>query len=178
MNFSRLEKRICGYLGIRPTQKTAQTDAAIRGCVAELEKISHFRYIYKLFATPPEFLKKPPYTEYLKGSRGVIVAAMTLGGEVDRRVKFYERADAARAVVLDACAGAYLEELSDEYEKGLGEALSYRFCCGYGGSSTDDLKYIFEILQPEKIGLTLNEKNYMLPSKSMAGVIAVVGGKE
>ncbi|MDE6001192.1 MAG: hypothetical protein K2G96_02585, partial [Clostridia bacterium] len=39
-----------------------------------------------------------------------------------------------------------------------------------------DIKYIFEILKPEKIGVTLSETNYMLPSKSMAGVIAV-GGK-
>ena len=39
-----------------------------------------------------------------------------------------------------------------------------------------DLKFIFEILHPEKIGITLNESDFMLPSKSMAGIIAL--GKE
>ncbi|MDE5896554.1 MAG: ABC transporter substrate-binding protein, partial [Clostridia bacterium] len=83
------------------------------------------------------------------------------------------RTDAARAIVLDACANAYLEELSDDYERRLHPDLSYRFCPGYGGSSVNDLKEIFRILKPEKIGLSLTESNYMLPCKSMAGVIAV-----
>ena len=173
MNFSKLNKRIYSYLGFRSVGRSAETDAAIYDCVEELEKLSHFRYIYKFFETPPKFLNKQPYLDYLKGSKGVIVAVMTLGGEVDRRIKFYERADAAKAVVFDACASAYLEELSDEYESGLGLNLSYRFCPGYGGSSVSDLKYIFEILSPEKAGISLTENNYMLPGKSMAGIVAV-----
>lgn len=173
MNFLRLNKLIYTYLGFRSVAKNAETDAAIKACLDEIEKLSHFRYIYKLFKTPPEFLKKQPYAEYLSGSRAVLIAAMTLGGEVDRRIKYYERTNAAKAVTLDACASAYLEQLSDEYERGLGEDLSYRFCPGYGGSDAGDLKYIFEILQPEKIGLSLTETGFMLPSKSMAGIIAV-----
>lgn len=173
MNFSRLNKSIYGYLGFHSVERNAETDAAIKECLGELEKLAHFRYLYKLFQTPPEFLNKQPYTDYLNGSDGVIIAAMTLGGEVDRRIKYYGRTDAAKAVTLDACASAYLEELSDEYERGLGENLSYRFCPGYGGSSAGDLKYIFGILKPEKIGLSLTESGYMLPCKSMAGIIAV-----
>lgn len=173
MNFSKLNKQIYAYLGFHSKTVTAVADEAISECLEELEKISHFRYIYKFFQAAPEFLQKQPYTDYLKGSDGVIIAAMTLGGEVDRRIKYYERTDAAKAVTLDACASAYLEELSDEYEKGIGENLSYRFCPGYGGSDAGDLKYIFEILKPEKIGLSLTETNYMLPCKSMAGIIAV-----
>lgn len=173
MNFSKLEKRIYSYLGFRSVEKNAETDAVIRDCMEELEKLAHFRYIYKFFEAPPQFLAAQPYAEYLAGSKGVIVAIMTLGGEADRRIKFYERADAAKAVVLDACASAYLEELSDDYENGLGLNLSYRFCPGYGGSSVSDLKYIFGILNPEKAGISLTENNYMLPSKTMAGIIAV-----
>lgn len=142
-------------------------------CMQELEGLAHFVYDYKFFDSPPAFLNKPPYSEYLKGSRGVIISVMTLGGEVDRRIKFYERTNAVKAVVLDACASAYLEELSDEYEKTIANNLSYRFCPGYGGSDVSDLKYIFEILKPEKKGITLTETDYMLPSKSMAGIIAV-----
>ena len=153
--------------------RSAETDALIGECLEELKTLAHFRYVYRLFDTPPEFLCVQPYTDYLRGSSGVIVAVMTLGGETDRRIKFYERTDAARAIVLDACANAYLEELSDDYERRLHPDLSYRFCPGYGGSSVNDLKEIFRILKPEKIGLSLTESNYMLPCKSMAGVIAV-----
>lgn len=170
---SQLENRIYSYLNFRAAGKNKETDAAILSCIDELKELAHFVYDYKFFKNPPAFLNKPPYIEYLSGSTGVIIAVMTLGGEVDRRIKFYERTDAARAVVLDACASAYLEELSDEYEKTICKSLSYRFCPGYGGSDAADLKYIFEILQPEKKGVTLTETNYMLPCKSMAGIIAV-----
>ncbi len=173
MNSSKLEKRIYSYLGFRNVGRNAETDAVIQDCMEEIKKLSHFRYIYKFFEAPPKFLNAKPYADYLAGSKGVIVAVMTLGGEVDRRINFYERTDAAKAVVFDACASAYLEELSDEYEDGLDLELSYRFCPGYGGSSVSDLKYIFGILNPEKIGISLTENNYMLPSKSMAGIIAV-----
>lgn len=173
MNFSKLNKSIYSYLGYRSVGRNAETDEAISGCLEELEKIAHFRYIYKYFESAPEFLQKQPYTDYLKGSSGVIVSAMTIGGEVDKRIKYYERTNASKAIVMDACASAYLEELSDEYEKGIADNLSYRFCPGYGGSDAGDLKYIFGILHPEKIGLNLTETDYMLPCKSMAGIIAV-----
>ena len=170
---SRLEKRIYSYLNFRGAQKDKKTDAEILKCMRELEELAHFVYDYKFFDSPPVFLKKAPYSEYLSGSSGVIIAVMTLGGEVDRRIKFYERTDAAKSVVLDACASAYLEELSDEYERTIADNLSYRFCPGYGGSDVGDLKYIFEILQPGKRGIILTETNYMLPCKTMAGIIAV-----
>ncbi|MDE6105080.1 MAG: hypothetical protein K2G38_05330 [Clostridia bacterium] len=159
-------------------QKSKQTDALIAQCLDELKGIAHFRYTYKCFEAAPEFLKRAPYAEYLKGSSGLFIAVMTLGAEADAKIKLYSRTDAAKAIVFDACASAYLEYLSDEYEKGLGDNLSYRFCVGYGGSDISDLKYIFDIVKPEKIGVTLTSANYMLPSKSMAGIIAVGNGAE
>lgn len=178
MNISELSKRAYAYLGFHGVGESEEIEKAVSECFAELEKIAQFRYLYRFFQTPPEFLNKPCYADYLKGNRGVILAVMTLGGEADRRIKYYGRADGAKAVVLDACASAYLEELSDEYERGIDGNLSYRFCPGYGGSDVSDVRYIFDLLKPEKIGLTLTDTGYMLPSKSMAGVIAVGGGSE
>ena len=176
MNFSRLKQNAYAYLGFRSVVPDESTDAEIDGEFEEVEKFAHFGYLYKHFDTPPEFLNKQPYTDYLTGSTGVILSVMTLGGEIDRRINIYEKTDKRKAVIFDACASAYLEELSDEYERGIADNLSYRFCPGYGGSSVEDLKYLFGILQPEKIGVSLTESGYMLPCKSMAGVIAV-GGK-
>ncbi|MDE6613283.1 MAG: hypothetical protein K2K28_01865 [Clostridia bacterium] len=173
MNSSKLINQIYAYLGFHSMQKDEQTDSLIAQCLDELKGIAHFRYIYKYFQTPPDFLKCSPYEEYLKGSSGVFLSVMTLGTEADAKIKFYSRTDAAKALVFDACASAYLEYLSDDYEKGLGDNLSYRFCPGYGGSDVGDLRFIFGLVKPEKIGVTLNSTNYMLPSKSMAGIIAV-----
>lgn len=173
MNFSDLKPQIYNYLGFRGVGESETTDRLIFESLGELEKIAQFNYIYRLLDSPPDFLKKEPYASYLSGARGVIVSAMTLGLGVDRRIKSLSRSDMTKAAVLDACASAYLEARSDEFEKTLGDDLGYRFCPGYGGSSVEDLSYIFEILRPEKIGISLGESNFMTPAKSMAGIIAV-----
>lgn len=175
MNYSKLKPQIYSYLGYHGVGASEETDALILDCLKELEKVQTFRYRYKAFGEIPAFLLKEPYLEFLKGTSGVVLSVMTLGTEVDRLLKLYARTNAARCVVFDASASAYLEYRSDEYEKTIG-GLSYRFCPGYGGSSVGDIRYIFELLQPEKIGMTLLENNYMLPSKSMAGVLGIGGG--
>ena len=173
MNFSDLRSQIYNHLGFRGVKTSAETDALIMSCLSELEKTAQFNYLYKAFETAPGFLKKPPYEEFLQGCDGVILSVMTLGAKTDRHINRLLRTDMSRGVVFDACASAYLEVRSDEYEKILGDNLTYRFCPGYGGSSIEDLRYIFELVHPEKIGISLNESNFMLPSKSMAGVIGI-----
>lgn len=177
MNYSELKPQIYAYLGFHGVGASEETDALISECLFELEKIQSFRYLYKAYETPPAFLLKEPYLEYLKGSTGVVLGVTTLGAEVDRKIKILARKSMAKSVVTDAVASAYLEYRSDEYEKGIGN-LNYRFCPGYGGSSVEDLRDIFALLRPEKIGVTLLDNNYMLPSKTMAGVMGVGGKKE
>lgn len=173
--FETLRPRIYNYLGFHKMGRSPETDALVADCVAELEKTARFRYIYTVEETVPGFLKKPPYSEFLEGASGVMISAMTLGIEVDKKINRLFHTDVSRGAAMDASASAYLEYLSDKKERELG-AGGPRFCPGYGGSSVSDLKFIFEILHPEKIGITLNESDFMLPSKSMAGIIAL--GKE
>ena len=161
------------YLGFHGVSASPETDLLIAESFKELESLSRFRYIFMTFSSPPEFLNKEPYSDYLKDSEGVIISAMTLGIEVDRKINRLFRTDMPKAVVLDACASAYLEFLSDMKEKTLGDNLATRFCPGYGGSDVSDLREIFKILHPEKIGITLTPTDFMLPLKSMAGMIAI-----
>ena len=173
MNFSDIRPQIYSYLGFHGTADSNDTDTLISSCLSELERAAQFNYLYKAYEEIPEFLQKPPYIEFLRGCTGVILSVMTLGAEVDKRINRLLRTDMSRAVGFDACASAYLETLSDEYEKNIGNSLTYRFCPGYGGSSVEDLRYIFDLLHPEKIGVTIGESLFMLPSKSMAGVIGI-----
>lgn len=172
-NFSELKAQVYSYLGFRGVGASEETDALISNCLEELEKCAQFNYLYRAFEEPPTFLNKEPYATFLKNTQGVILSVMTLGAEADRRIAKYMRTDMGRAVVLDACASAYLEQRADAYEKTIGDNLTYRFCPGYNGSSVEDLKDIFAVLRPERIGVTLTEENFMLPAKSMAGVIGV-----
>lgn len=173
MNYSDIKPQIYSYLGFRQVEESASTDALICECLDELNGLVRFKYLHETFDKLPEFLCKDPYISFIEGCFQVILSVMTLGVEVDRRIKYLSRTDMTKSVIMDACASATLERLSDEYEKTLGENLTYRFCPGYGGSDVSDIKYIFKILKPERIGVTLNDSNYMLPSKSMAGIIGV-----
>lgn len=173
MNFSELKPSVYNYLGFRSVEPSEETDELIMSCLAQIEKTAQFNYLYKVPDTIPDFLQKKPYSDFLSGTKGVILCVTTIGAEVDRMIHRLMRTDMTKGVVFDACANAYLEAKADEFEKTLGNDLTYRFCPGYGGSSVDDLKYIFRLLRPEKIGVTLNENNFMLPAKSMAGVIGI-----
>ena len=173
MNFSELKAQIYSYLGFRGVGESKETDELILSCLSDLEKIAQFNYLYRYFEELPEFLSHPGYRELLEGTTGVILSVMTLGAEVDKYLNRLSRIDMGKAVVFDASASAYLEAKSDEFERGIGKNLTYRFCPGYGGTSIADLREIFALLRPERIGITLNESNFMLPSKSMAGVIGV-----
>lgn len=172
-SFSDIKPQIYNYLGFKGVQPSPETDSLILSCYAEVEKTARFNYLYKAFDAIPEFLRKPPYADFLSGTTGVILCAMTIGADIDRLTRRYSRTDMTRSVIFDACASAYLEARADGYEKTIAENLTYRFCPGYGGSSVDDLKHIFALIHPEKIGITLNENSFMLPSKSMAGIIGI-----
>lgn len=177
MNSSELKAQIYAYLGFHGVARDGETEELITQCLAELDGLHRFRYLYEIFGDFPAFVQKEPYRSYLFGCTGVILSVMTLGAEVDRRIKYLGRTELARSLVMDACASALLEKLSDDYEgalgNSLGKPLTYRFCPGYGGSDVSDIRFIFEALKPEKIGIALLESNFMLPSKSMAGVIGV-----
>lgn len=177
MNYSDLSAAVYAYLGFRGVGRDADTDALIGECLKELETLCAFRYRYARFTEFPPFLKQEPYRAYLAGCNEVLVSVMTLGAVVDRRTAYYSRANMVKSVVFDAAASAYLEALSDQFEAELSKELNIpftpRFCPGYGGSDISDVRRIFEILPPEQTGVTLTESNYMLPSKSMAGVIGM-----
>ncbi len=173
MNFSDLKPAVYSYLGFKGVRESGETDALIDSCLGELEETAQFRYLYRSFEDCPAFLKKQPYAEFLSGCTGVILSVMTLGAGVDMRINRLARSDMARSVVFDSCASAYLEYRSDSFEASLGAELTSRFCPGYGGSPLSDIGEIFSLIRPEKIGVTLNENYFMLPSKSMAGVIGI-----
>lgn len=173
MNYSEIIPGVYNYLGFRGVEPSREVETQIKSCLDELEAQAQFNYIYKSFSELPEFLNKEPYAGFLSGCKGVMLSAMTLGSGTDLKIKRLFRTDVAKAAIYDCSASAYLEYMSDEFEKTLGDDLTYRFCPGYGGSSIEDLREIFKLIDPGKIGITLNESCFMLPAKSMAGVIGI-----
>ena len=91
--------------------------------------------------------------------------------------------DMAKAVVLQACAAAMLEEYLDERQDQIaeellkeGKYLRPRFSPGYGDFSIEHQGQMLDA--PKKIGLTMTEGNMLTPIKSVTAVIGVSTHRE
>lgn len=172
MNSSELHGRACAYLGCYG-EPTAQMLEMVDECLAQARQLSRFRAVGKEYAELLPFLKQEPYLSFLAGCRGYALVAMTLGAEAERRVRALMTLDPVRAVVLDACASALVEEEGDLWEERFGKDRTFRFCPGYGGSSIRDNAVILDELDASRIGIALLPSGMMAPQKSMAGIIGL-----
>ena len=170
-----LYRAACSYLGCR-TAPSEEMLAMVGGGLEEARRISRFRAVGKVFSEPLPFLRQEPYLSFLAGCTGYALVAMTLGIEIERRIRTLFVTDPVRAVVLDACASALIEQEGDAWEERFGTPRTFRFCPGYGGSSAEDIRPIFEALSPERIGMQIVGAGLMAPQKSMAGIVGI--GKE
>ncbi len=112
-----------------------------------------------------------------------IVFCATVGIELDRLIKKYERIAPSKAVMLhafgservEALCDAFCDDIKAEYGK-FGMKCCARFSPGYGDFDIKFQKDIFRALDiPKNIGVSLNDNLFMTPSKS---VTAIIGLKE
>ncbi len=164
------------YLGYRKIVPDKKTLDLIDECIKEIESISRFKYIYKEYYEILPFLTlNKNYLKFLEGCSSYLFVAMTLGIDVDRRLTLYQKTDMTKSLIFDCVASAYIEEVSNEYEKNNlpYEIKSYRFCPGYTNTSFLDNQEIAKYLDVHKIGINFLESGLMVPLKSMVGIIAI-----
>lgn len=119
--------------------------------------------------------------EHLIKSDKVILMAVTLGVEVDRKLAYYTRTHLSKAVILDACGTVLVEEICDQLEKEIGEIYkkvgmhaTSRYSPGYGDFSLAIQKDLLMVLEAyKKIGLSATEESILLPRKSVTAVIGL-----
>lgn len=184
---------ILRYLGYRNQFIDQITQDKIQQSMEEIKKISSEKYVYQYFdITGREGsvslnhgafeLCGNSISKYLENSERCVLMAVTLGGQVDQRIRYYEKTDMTRALILDACATAYVEEvcdrvcslIEDEITDG---RLNFRFSPGYGDLPITIQKIFLRLLDAEKrIGLTASESSILLPRKSVTAVAGIVQG--
>ena len=190
------EREAIRYLGYGKAEPDEHIKKLIDSSFQELEQIAEKKLYYQtcsldiwndysLMIGTVE-IKSKNLCKNLRGCKEVLVLGATLGTGVDRLLQKYERLDITRAVVLQACAAAYLEEFCDVEQKKLKEHygkeglyLRPRFSPGYGDFSLEHQKDILEILNAAKrIGLSMTESHMLIPTKSITAVIGISGQNE
>jgi len=149
----------------------------------------HFKGIYQ-----GEGLNDPqtPVNDIAANAASLALFAATLGTEVSEKITaLFGQNELPLGYALDAVCSAGAELTADRLETGYleqvllkeislyGEKASspcvMRYSPGFCGWHLSGQRKLFESLQPETIGITLNESFLMSPMKSVSGVI--ISGK-
>lgn len=176
-------KAILQYLGCYG-EGDAKTHAFIDECIQEVQELAHFKAVtrvfdlehYPLSIQELDLLFESKDLEfYFQECSKCLVIACTLGVQIDRKIKYYEHIDMAKAIVFDAVSSRYLEECCDDYEKTLDlGAHTFRFAPGYGDLPLSLNIPLSRVLQMDKkLGVSINDGGLFIPMKSMLGIIGI-----
>ena len=125
--------------------------------------------------------------EHLKYSKEVIVMAATIGSKIETRIKFYEKSNLTKALILDSCATTVVEEVCDQIEEYIKSeankknlSITFRYSPGYGDLPLTIQGELLSILKADKtIGLTASAHHLLFPRKSVTAIIGLIPmGKE
>ena len=173
-----MKDEILRYLGYKNNDCDIDISNLIDECLAELDKISDFSYVYLKTSIPYDFLNKCEYVDLLNGSSEYILCATTLGYEVDKKIRYYLASNKVKALVMDACASVYLVDKADKFEETFGHDRTFRFCPGYENTPLSDNKIILELLKSVKPKVSTLDSLMLSPNKSMVGIIGLGVKKE
>ena len=177
------------YLGAGGTQDQTLRQSVQReaeGLTARLKP----RYTYKVVSLarsgeelllPEAGLSLPGRTArlMLEECHQAVMLACTLGAEFDALLRAQQARDMARAVILDACGSALVEQGCDEAERDItarfpGLYLTDRFSPGYGDLPLSLQPAICGLMDAERrVGIHVTSSFLMNPSKSVTAVIGL-----
>lgn len=166
-----------------------------RSCAGEILRAARPAAVWRLFELEPDgtlrgaafFPQGEDIRRHLAGCGRVVLLAVTLGAGVDALLRRAQVRDMARAVLLDACASAAIENVADNLCADVAQRLApsrltARFSPGYGDMPLAQQAELLKTLDAaRRIGVTLTDGGMMLPQKSvtaLAGVADAAGTGE
>ncbi len=187
------KEEVLRYLGFKNQTLEKDMNNLIEETIEEMRNLAKVRYVYKpfnidrgkdeiiLLDTKMKLLGRDIY-KHLEKSQKCILMAVTLGSEIDMKIRYYEKINMTKALILDACATTAIEEACDEIcgtiENGLIEKnkkLTWRFSPGYGDLPIESQKDFISVLEGNKtIGLTVSDHSILLPRKSVTAVVGII----
>lgn len=171
-----LEKRTLSYLNFRNEANEEQIEM-VRKAIDEVRSIARPAFAFRYFSLDdcPIDINYSSLSELFSknNSDSVAVLISTLGPAIDNRIDRLKESDPSRMILIDAAANAYIEEVTNEYQKRLElKGQTFRFAPGYGDVPLSVQQSIFEnVPDVQRIGITLDEGYLMHPFKSMTGII-------
>lgn len=181
------------YMGCPPDKADPVTRAMVERCAEEMLQTIQPRWAYRVFDLTMEqagvrlssglLLPGQDIKRHLKGCTRAAVFCVTLSAGADALIRRAESGDMARALALDCCAAAAVEEICDQIETQLqgmfpGCSFPFRFSPGYGDLPLSVQNELLTLLDaPRRVGLTASASHILLPRKSVTAILGVAEGE-
>jgi hypothetical protein len=173
------------------TQLFIEALGVFRKCVHPLGIIKDILYddFHRVYEGQSLNAKDTPVPKIALKAGALALFAITLGRAVHDEINsLLGSRELALGSMLDSVASAGAEKAADMVETRFLQSLSsrgvvdeksvvMRYSPGYCGWHVSGQKKLFEYLQPDKIGIDLNDSYLMEPLKSISGVL-IAGRKE
>lgn len=189
------KKEVLRYLGYRGQYIDKNMNKLIDECIEETEEVVQENFLYNVFPIIKKeegieikgtniVLKGKDIENHLCNAKSCAVMAATIGGIVEKNIRYYGRVNLTKAAILDACATAAVEVLCDKVEGNIksfaykqGLFITHRYSPGYGDFNIEVQRDILRVLVSYKIGLTCTDNFILMPRKSVTALIGI-GDKE
>ena len=181
------------YMGCPPEKADGLLRGQVERCAQELLEVIRPRWSWRAADLALEeagvrlegglLLPGRDLKAHLSGcSRGAVFCA-TLGAEADALIRRAERLDMAKALTLDCCASAAVEEVCDQIERELqghfpGCSFPFRYSPGYGDLPLEVQGPLLDLLDaPRRAGLCATASHLLTPRKSVTAILGVAEGE-
>lgn len=186
------ESEILRYLGYRGQEKPKNIMNKISGVKKECRDFFTPKFIYEEYNLKKRenkieligtnlLLEGIDIYNLLKDCDRCVLMAVTLGNDVERRIRFYEKVDLTKGLIFDACSTTGVEEVCDLVEEEIkskyvneGEELTFRYSPGYGDLDLSIQKDFINVLNCERrIGVKVSEHMVLFPRKSVTAILGI-----
>lgn len=175
------------YLGYKGGGLPGDSLEELKGCERQVMEAARPRIVWRRFSLAPDGTLKGtlfrPQGEdvraLLSGCREALLLAATLGAEIETLIRRTQVRDMGRAMMLDACASAAIENVCDNLCEDLSRelaplVLTDRFSPGYGDFPLSAQADFFALLDIERrIGVSLSPGGLMIPQKSVTALVGL-----
>lgn len=190
ININREE--VLRYMGYKGQLVDDAFNTQLTECIAEMKNLIKPRYIYRYFdidayddrvtlkSSDVNFRGKD-ILNHLKNCDQIALMAVTLGIDVERKIRSYEINNITKSIIMDACATTAVEEVCDIVQKNIedevalkGLYITNRYSPGYGDLPISSQYDFIRILDTTRtIGLSVTDSNLLIPRKSVTAIIGI-----
>lgn len=180
------ENEILKYLNYRGQEYGTDVRAQISRCIGEVMNASAPRLVWKRLVVrdgkcDSRALQGNTMKKILEASEEIVLMGVTLGAAVERLLMRQEVVNMADAVIMDSCASTAVENVCNNFEADLRQAvekeglfLSDRFSPGYGDFPLDAQRDLCaELDTARRIGVSLSPSLMLVPRKSVTAVLGI-----